>query len=74
MRLSYNFKVGSLFEWRGIPIRIIVLVILIPSLVTYYCSGFMSMKRDLPLKVWSCRQGAHPSKFKWLGSEFLVKG
>ena len=50
MRLNYNFKVGSLFEWRGIPIRIIVLVILIPSLVTYYCSGFMSMKRDLPSK------------------------
>ncbi len=42
MRLNYNFKVGSLFEWRGIPIRIIVLVILIPSLVTYYCSGFSS--------------------------------
>ena len=27
-----------------------------------------------PLKVWSSRQGAHPSKFKWLASEFLVKG
>ena len=50
MRLNYNFKVGSLFEWRGIPIRIIVLMILIPSLVTYYCLGFMSVKRDLSSK------------------------
>nr|DAM78401.1 MAG TPA: hypothetical protein [Caudoviricetes sp.] len=50
MRLNYNFKVGSLFEWHGIPIRIIVLAILIPSLVTYYCAGFMSVKCDLPSK------------------------
>ncbi len=50
MKRKYNFKVGSLFEWRGIPIRIIVLVTLIPSLATYYCAGFMYMRRNLPSK------------------------
>ena len=50
MRLNYNFKVGSLFEWRGIPVRVFILVIFILSLVAYYCAGFLSVNHNLPSK------------------------
>ena len=50
MRLNYIFKVGSLFEWRGIPIRVFILAIFILNLATYYSAAFLSVNHNLPSK------------------------
>ena len=50
MKLKHKFKVGSSFTCCGIPFRIIVLVMLIPSMLAYYHTGFTSVNRNLPTK------------------------
>ena len=51
MKLNHKFKVGSSYTCCGIPLRIIVLVILIPGMLAYYRMGFTSVNRDLPTRT-----------------------
>ena len=53
MKLKHKFKVGSSFTCCGIPFRFIVLVMLIPSMLAYYHTGFTSVNRNDSLHAYS---------------------